>query len=189
MNSASRSRSIKSTPIPRTSTRRSRKAARARTTRAAPLVCMGPIPREDGSPPSNWQSVFGGPAWTWDARRRRYYMHNFSLSSQPQINAHNPRRCRRRCWALTAVLAGPGRGRLPRRCAQFPDARSGDAGRSRPRPMMAAAAPARSIISSRSTTSRTPISCSSFSGCAGYATTTARCSRWPKWAGTLPRPR
>jgi alpha-glucosidase len=46
-------------------------------------------PRPDGSPPSNWQSVFGGPAWTWDARRRQYYMHNF-LSSQPQLNVHNP---------------------------------------------------------------------------------------------------
>ncbi len=46
-------------------------------------------PREDGAPPSNWQSVFGGPAWTWDARRCQYYLHNF-LSSQPQINAHNP---------------------------------------------------------------------------------------------------
>jgi alpha-glucosidase len=43
----------------------------------------------DGSPPSNWQSVFGGPAWTWDARRGQYYMHNF-LSSQPQLNLHNP---------------------------------------------------------------------------------------------------
>jgi alpha-glucosidase len=46
-------------------------------------------PQEDGSPPSNWQSVFGGPAWTWDARRCQYYLHNF-LCSQPQINAHNP---------------------------------------------------------------------------------------------------
>lgn len=46
-------------------------------------------PKPDGSPPSNWQSVFGGPAWTWDARRRQYYMHNF-LSSQPQLNVHNP---------------------------------------------------------------------------------------------------
>lgn len=46
-------------------------------------------PKADGSPPSNWQSVFGGPAWTWDARRRQYYLHNF-LSSQPQVNAHNP---------------------------------------------------------------------------------------------------
>ncbi len=46
-------------------------------------------PKPDGSPPSNWQSVFGGPAWTWDARRQQYYLHNF-LSSQPQVNGHNP---------------------------------------------------------------------------------------------------
>ncbi|MHA6334140.1 alpha-amylase family glycosyl hydrolase [Qipengyuania sp. CAU 1752] len=45
--------------------------------------------KPDGSPPSNWQSVFGGPAWTWDARRGQYYLHNF-LSSQPQVNGHNP---------------------------------------------------------------------------------------------------
>lgn len=45
-------------------------------------------PKPDGSPPSNWQSVFGGPAWTWDARRGQYYMHNF-LNSQPQLNCHN----------------------------------------------------------------------------------------------------
>lgn len=44
--------------------------------------------KPDGSPPSNWQSVFGGPAWTWDARRRQYYLHNF-LSGQPQLNLHN----------------------------------------------------------------------------------------------------
>ena len=46
-------------------------------------------PRPDGTPPNNWQSVFGGPAWTWDARRQQYYMHNF-LSSQPQLNVHSP---------------------------------------------------------------------------------------------------
>ena len=45
-------------------------------------------PRADGTPPNNWQSVFGGPAWTWDARRGQYYMHNF-LKEQPQINLHN----------------------------------------------------------------------------------------------------
>jgi alpha-glucosidase len=45
--------------------------------------------KPDGSPPNNWQSVFGGPAWTWDARRGQYYMHNF-LSSQPQLNCHVP---------------------------------------------------------------------------------------------------
>ncbi len=45
--------------------------------------------KPDGAPPNNWQSVFGGPAWTWDARRGQYYMHNF-LSEQPQLNVHNP---------------------------------------------------------------------------------------------------
>lgn len=45
--------------------------------------------KPDGTPPTNWQSVFGGPAWTWDARRGQYYLHNF-LSSQPQINGHHP---------------------------------------------------------------------------------------------------
>ncbi|TWB69241.1 alpha-glucosidase [Nitrospirillum amazonense] len=45
--------------------------------------------KPDGSPPCNWQSVFGGPAWTWDARRRQYYLHNF-LTEQPDLNVHNP---------------------------------------------------------------------------------------------------
>ncbi|MEM6627339.1 MAG: alpha-glucosidase family protein [Pseudomonadota bacterium] len=44
--------------------------------------------KPDGTPPSNWQSVFGGPAWRWDSRRKQYYMHNF-LASQPQLNVHN----------------------------------------------------------------------------------------------------
>lgn len=46
-------------------------------------------PKADGSPPNNWQSVFGGPAWTWDGRRGQYYFHNF-LESQPDLNLHNP---------------------------------------------------------------------------------------------------
>jgi alpha-glucosidase len=33
--------------------------------------------------------VFGGPAWTWDARRGQYYLHNF-LPEQPDLNVHNP---------------------------------------------------------------------------------------------------
>jgi alpha-glucosidase len=45
--------------------------------------------RPDGTPPSNWQSVFGGPAWAWDARRRQYFLHNF-LIEQPDLNVHNP---------------------------------------------------------------------------------------------------
>jgi alpha-glucosidase len=46
-------------------------------------------PRPDGTPPNNWLSVFGGPAWTWDARRKQYYFHNF-LTQQPDFNYHNP---------------------------------------------------------------------------------------------------
>jgi alpha-glucosidase len=45
--------------------------------------------KPDGTPPNNWQSVFGGPAWTWDARRGQYYLHNF-LREQPDLNFHNP---------------------------------------------------------------------------------------------------
>src|SRR3569832_1026570 len=46
-------------------------------------------PKPDGSPPNNWVSVFGGPAWRWDAERRQYYFHSF-FSSQPDLNMHNP---------------------------------------------------------------------------------------------------
>ncbi len=46
-------------------------------------------PKPDGSPPNNWQSVFYGPCWTWDARRGQYYLHNF-LPSQPNLHVHNP---------------------------------------------------------------------------------------------------
>ncbi|NUB28839.1 alpha-glucosidase family protein [Azospirillum brasilense] len=45
-------------------------------------------PRPDGTPPNNWLSVFGGPAWTWEPRRRQYYLHHF-LSSQPALNLHD----------------------------------------------------------------------------------------------------
>ncbi|WP_300379180.1 alpha-glucosidase [Henriciella sp.] len=45
-------------------------------------------PKPDGSPPNNWQAVFGGPSWEWDGRRQQYYMHNF-LVSQPDLNLHN----------------------------------------------------------------------------------------------------
>ena len=46
-------------------------------------------PKADGSPPNNWLSIFGGSAWEWDTNRRQYYMHNF-LTSQPDLNFHNP---------------------------------------------------------------------------------------------------
>jgi alpha-glucosidase len=47
-------------------------------------------PKSDGSPPNNWLAVFGGPAWEWHPARRQYYLHNF-LSSQPDLNFHNPK--------------------------------------------------------------------------------------------------
>ncbi len=46
-------------------------------------------PRPDGTPPTNWLSIFGGPAWQWDSRREQYYLHNF-LTSQPDLNFHTP---------------------------------------------------------------------------------------------------
>ena len=45
--------------------------------------------REDGTPPNNWLSLFGGCAWQWEPRRGQYYLHNF-LTSQPDLNFHNP---------------------------------------------------------------------------------------------------
>lgn len=46
-------------------------------------------PKDDGTPPNNWLSIFGGTAWQWDARRRQYYLHNF-LTEQPDLNFHEP---------------------------------------------------------------------------------------------------
>ncbi len=44
--------------------------------------------KPDGSPPNNWLSIFGGPAWQWDGERMQYYLHNF-LKEQPDLNLHN----------------------------------------------------------------------------------------------------
>lgn len=45
--------------------------------------------KPDGSPPNNWLSVFGGPAWEWDAHTGQYYLHSF-LKEQPDLNWRNP---------------------------------------------------------------------------------------------------
>ena len=47
-------------------------------------------PKEDGNPPNNWLSIFGGSAWTWCSNRGEYYYHNF-ISSQPKLNFQNPK--------------------------------------------------------------------------------------------------
>ncbi len=46
-------------------------------------------PKTDGSPPNNWLSVFGGPAWEWDEQSKQYYLHSF-LREQPDLNWRNP---------------------------------------------------------------------------------------------------
>ena len=38
--------------------------------------------------PNNWLSAFGGPAWTFESGRGRYYLHNF-LPEQPDLNWWN----------------------------------------------------------------------------------------------------
>ena len=43
----------------------------------------------DGTPPNNWNAVFGGSAWEWEPQRQQFYLHNF-LIEQPDFNVHNP---------------------------------------------------------------------------------------------------
>src|SRR5262245_56060080 len=45
--------------------------------------------RPRGSPPNNWLSVFGGPAWEPDPATGESYLHNF-LREQPDLNWGNP---------------------------------------------------------------------------------------------------
>jgi alpha-glucosidase len=48
-------------------------------------------PKDDGTPPNNWLSVFGGEgAWELDEKTGQYYLHNF-LRHQPDLNWWNDR--------------------------------------------------------------------------------------------------
>ena len=45
-------------------------------------------PKPDGSPPNNWVSIFGGPAWELDEASGQYFLHNFE-AAQPDLNWWN----------------------------------------------------------------------------------------------------
>jgi alpha-glucosidase len=45
-------------------------------------------PKDDGTVPNNWLSVFGGPAWAYQPARRQYYHHKF-LRQQPKLSWTN----------------------------------------------------------------------------------------------------
>lgn len=46
-------------------------------------------PSEDGTPPENWLSLFGGSAWQREPRREQYDLNDF-LASQPDLDCHHP---------------------------------------------------------------------------------------------------
>lgn len=46
-------------------------------------------PKPDGTAPNNWLTQFGQPAWTWNHKRRQYYLHQF-LKEQPSLDLRCP---------------------------------------------------------------------------------------------------
>jgi len=55
--------------------------------------------KPDGSPPNNWESEFGGPAWSFDEVSGQYYYHAY-LKQQPDLNWRNPDVERSMCEVL-----------------------------------------------------------------------------------------
>ena len=49
----------------------------------------GATPGTPGAEPTNWESHFSGPTWTYDERTGQYYLHIFSRR-QPDLNWENP---------------------------------------------------------------------------------------------------
>jgi alpha-glucosidase len=50
----------------------------------------GETATDKGTPPNNWQSLFGHSAWEWDSKTRQYYYHKFYIQ-QPDLNWDNPK--------------------------------------------------------------------------------------------------
>ena len=44
--------------------------------------------KPDGSEPNNWESIFNGSTWEYDANTEQYYFHLFI--KQPDLNWDNP---------------------------------------------------------------------------------------------------
>jgi oligo-1,6-glucosidase len=49
----------------------------------------GATPGTPGTEPTNWESHFSGPTWTYDEQTGQYYLHIFSRK-QPDLNWENP---------------------------------------------------------------------------------------------------
>ena len=49
----------------------------------------GATPGTPGAEPTNWESHFSGPTWTYDEQTGQYYLHIFS-AKQPDLNWENP---------------------------------------------------------------------------------------------------
>ncbi len=73
-------------------------------------------PKDDGTVPNNWLSVFGGPAWAYQPARRQYYHHKF-LRQQPKLSWVN-KDAREAALKVLDLLAGTRRGRFSPRCRQ-----------------------------------------------------------------------
>jgi oligo-1,6-glucosidase len=58
----------------------------------------GTTPGTPGAEPTNWESHFSGPTWTWDEHTGQYYLHIFSRK-QPDLNWENPE-VRRAVYAM-----------------------------------------------------------------------------------------
>lgn len=62
--------------------------------------------RGDGVPPNNWESAFGGPAWSYDETTGQWFYHYF-YAEQPDLNWRNPAV---EAWMFDTVRFWLGRG-------------------------------------------------------------------------------